>query len=983
MNFSLPRALILLVFVPYFIWLGRPRSRHHNWRGWLSLSLRILIILLIILGLAGTQLVRASDELAVVFLIDASDSISQSQFEAAESYVRESISQMGATDKAAVVVFGANALVERPMSGLVDLAPITTVIQPLNTDIAQAIRLGMALFPQGSARRLVLLSDGLATSGNTQKAASLAVASDVQIDAIPLEQPTTSPEAMLTAVDAPAQVNEGETFRIDITAESTINTEAILRVLSSSRIVHEDRVDLRPGTNRFSLQLEATRQEFARYTIQLEPGEDSYHQNNQLAAFTNITGSPRVLVIYSNDPTVEDPNNEQVIPDDASYLVEAIQAVGLNVDVLTPEELSPFLADLGDYSSVILANVNAKDLTLRKMEVLRGYVRDLGGGLVAIGGPDSYGMGGYFRTPLEEILPVDMQIKDQERFPSVSIAIVIDRSGSMAAEEGGLTKIQLAAEGAIRVVELLNDFDHITVIPIDTQADQTIGPASAADRDQIIPQIRLIGAGGGGIFVRTGLEAAAQALAQSSDQVKHIILLADGADSEQKEGVPELIGSLRQAGMTVSTVSIGQGPDVSWLEEMSTIGGGRFHLTDRASNLPQIFAQETTNIQRSYLVEERFFPSLSSDPFASNHLIMRALARGGITTVPYLDGYVATSPKVTAQVVLETHQADPLLASWEYGLGRTVAWTSDATSRWASAWIGWEGFQQIWSNIVRYSLGETRDAFLDTEFFQDRDRVNVTVDAQDRQGNLINNLNLEASVIDPRGESHILAMEQIGPGRYQGELFPEVEGAYLLRYATVSDAAQQSIGDITGWVLGYSPEYRTLLNDESVLEEIASMTGGRILYTSEQDSSQRPFDHNLPANRASNAIWPFLIGLAILLFPFDVAIRRLVITHRDLVAALAIVGSRFNRGVDDTVDEGNQVERLKEAKHRAGATERLKQSPGIASSENWLREPEVKTMDIDIVADKATETQSGGKKEDETLAARLLDKKRKQQSDSE
>ena len=125
-------------------------------------------MLLLILSLAGSQLVRAADELAVVFLVDASDSISPAQAETAETYIRTALETMTPSDQAAVILFGSNALVERPMSGLAELAPVSSVPQALQTDVAEAIRLGMALFPAGSARRLVILSDGTATVGNTR-----------------------------------------------------------------------------------------------------------------------------------------------------------------------------------------------------------------------------------------------------------------------------------------------------------------------------------------------------------------------------------------------------------------------------------------------------------------------------------------------------------------------------------------------------------------------------------------------------------------------------------------------------------------------------------------------------------------------------------------------------------------------------------------------------------------------------------------------
>ncbi|MCA9924685.1 MAG: VWA domain-containing protein, partial [Anaerolineales bacterium] len=541
MNFTTPLALLLLLLLPYFVWLGRPRKTAvRRWREWTSLVLRLLILSLLVLSLAGTQIVRAADELAVVFLVDASDSISPEQAAQAEAFVQTAVAGMTPTDQAAVILFGANALVERPMSGLAELAPITSVPQRLHTDLAEAIRLGLALFPAGAARRLVILSDGAATIGDTQKAARLAAAAGVEISYVPLNR-SSGEESILTNVNAPTRVIQGETFRIEVTAESDTDTPATLRVLTGGNIVYEEAVQLRRGVNNFTVRLRAAEQEFARYRVQLTPFNDTFYQNNELAAFTEIVGPPRVLLV-ANDGGVADDGTP--LPDESPQLRLALEATGLQVDRILPADLPASLAQLSNYATIVLVNVNAKNLSPRKMAVLQSYVRDLGGGLVAVGGPTSYGMGGYFGTALEETLPVDMQIKDQERFPSVSIVIVIDRSGSMGAQEGGLTKIQLAAEGAVRVVELLNDFDEITVIPVDTQPDNPIGPLPASDKETAVNLIRQIGAGGGGIYVRTGLEAAAAALANSPTQVKHIILLADGADSEEKEGVPELIAGL-------------------------------------------------------------------------------------------------------------------------------------------------------------------------------------------------------------------------------------------------------------------------------------------------------------------------------------------------------------------------------------------------------------------------------------------------------
>ncbi|MCA9936003.1 MAG: VWA domain-containing protein [Ardenticatenaceae bacterium] len=970
MNVTNPLALVLLLLIPYFVWVGRPYTAVRRWREWVSLGLRLLIMLLLTLSLAGTEVVRAADELAVVFLVDASDSMSAAQAAQAETFVREAIEQMTPNDQAAVILFGANALVERPLSGLSELAPITSVPQKLHTDIAEAVRLGLALFPAGSARRLVVLSDGAATIGNAQEAAQLAAAGDVQIDTVYLPRESGAVEALVTAVSAPTRIVQGESFRIDITAESTANVPATLRVLSAGSVVYEESVDLRSGVNNFAVRLRATEQEFARYQVQLTPSEDTYYQNNELAAFTEIVGPPRVLLV-ANDGTLADDGTP--LPDESPQLRLALEAAGLPVDQITPANFPASLAELSNYATVILVDVNAKNLTPRKMETLQSYVRDLGGGLVAVGGPESYGMGGYFRTPLEETLPVDMQIKDQERFPSVSIVIVIDRSGSMGAQEGGLTKIQLAAEGAVRVVELLNDFDDIAVIPVDTQPDNPIGPLPASQREEAIGLIRQIGAGGGGIYVRTGLEAAAEALAQSSNQVKHIILLADGADSEQKEGVPELIAALTAEGVTISTVSIGQGPDTAWLKQMAELGNGRFHFTDQAANLPQIFTQETTSIQRSYLIEEQFFPTLASgSPMLA-----------GITAVPPLYGYVGTSPKGTAQVILESHMGDPLLAAWQYGLGRAVAWTSDATGRWGVDWVRWDGFPVFWAQVVRWTVAQGRDSNVETAVQFNEEQATLTVDARNGGGEFLNNLQMEANVVAPSGEVHNLTLQQIAPGRYAAEFVPQTDGAYFIRVAgTEAGEGDAVVGQTSGWVLGYSPEYLQFETSPVLLENMAALTSGRDL--SGEGGGTAVFDHSLPSQAATRPIWPWLTLLAVALLPLDIATRRLVITRRDWQRAWAATFGRWQRQPVVAAERSEPMSRLFAAKERAGETreETAAQPVVFVKKEEKAGETAVPSPkpppspSQPIPPKRATPPTSSG-----TLASRLLEKKRNQDGD--
>ncbi len=862
MTFTTPLALLLLLLIPVIVWIGwqpperggdrwgRPRS------GWASLLLRLFIFVLLVGGLAGAQWVQAVDDLAVLFLVDDSDSMTPDQAAAAEQFVREAVATMDPDDRAGVVLFGSNALVEQPVRSFAaasDLPPFASQTQRLNTDLAEALRLGLGLLPSGAARRMVVLSDGAATTGDAAAAADLAAASGVVVDTVLLPRPTAGSEVVLEQVRAPARVGPGETFRLQVAATSTVATDAILRVLGGGAVLAEETVTLQPGGNNFVVRLTAADPEFSRYRVQLVPaaGTDTFPQNNELAAFTQAADTPRILLVAGESDAPDAP------PDEAAQLRLALEAGGLQVTEATVADLPPTVGQLAGFAGVVLANVNARDLSPRQLETLESYVRDLGGGLVVVGGPDSYGMGGYFDTPLEDALPVSMQIEDDERFPSVSLALVLDRSGSMAVNEGGLAKIQLATEGAVRAAQLLNEGDEMTVIPVDTVAADIVGPFAAEDRADNIGAIRQIGAGGGGIFMRTGLEAAAETLSASDKQVKHIIVLADGADAEEKEGVPDLIRELGEQGITVSMVSIGDGPDTQWLQQMAEIGNGRFHFTNRAANLPQIFTQETAAIQRSYLVEERFFPEQ----------LVESEIMSGIEETPPLYGYVATSPKRTAEVILETPQGDPLLATWQYGLGRSAAWTSDATGRWAVDWVEWPGFATFWTQLLRATSGRDSGRVLEGVVTYNDETATLTVDAIDESGAFLNDLNLIATVVDPAGKATALALDPVAPGQYRASFTPSTEGAYFIGVGSPEEGGGERVGTTTGWVLGYSPEYRDLSSNPTLLASLTDVTGGRILAPvgGEGPGPDAVFARDLAAAPASQPLWPWLVLAAVLL----------------------------------------------------------------------------------------------------------------------
>ena len=931
MAFTQPLFLLLLTFLPYFVYLGRPTGRYGRGRAWAALILRCLIVALIVLSLAGVQSVHGSDELAVVFLVDVSDSVPEPERQRALAFVEEALAAMSPDDRAALVLFGADALVERPMmpgGGWAQVSDraleIASIPRTHQTDLEGAIRLGMALFPSGAARRLVILSDGRPTLGEAERALRLAHAQSVQVDVLPLGISTPLPgrgEAWLSELAAPGRLHQGEEFTLSVTARATAGMEALLTVLAGEKVVAQEQVRLNPGPNTFAIPLKAGEPGFTPFRAYLAPAADTYPQNNGLSAFTLIEGPPRVLIV---SPSLQG-------GDGGGYLFAALQAAGLTVEESTPGALASDPAALAEYAAVVLVDTPAQALSPRALAALQSYVRDLGGGLLTVGGPHAYGVGGWYGTPLEETLPVEMTIHDPERFPPMSIVVVIDKSGSMTVQEDGVQKIRLAGEAAARVAELITDLDEITVIAFDDRPADVIGPLPGSQRDEVTDQVIRLQAGGGGIYVRESLQVALGYLADSDRPVRHVILMADGSDAEHQQGVRELVEQEMAAegvNITLSTVAIGAGQDLRFLEEIAALGNGRYHFTDRAANLPVIFAEETQLAKRSYVVEEPFYPRQTSlSPILT-----------GIEAVPQLAGYVATTPKPAGRVVLSTHQGDPLLAVWQYGLGRAVAWTSDATGRWAQRWLAWDDFSRFWAQAVRWTIVERADVPVEVTVALEGEAARVTVDAVDESGAFINGLDASVSLVGPEGEPARVELAQTAPGRYEGTFVPQAEGAYLMRLTAPPVGGEEgrdeeAVALTTGWVMGYSPEYGALEGDPAYLGRLAELGGGVVL-----EEPAETFAHTLQGEGTTRDLWPYLLGLAALLLPFDVGLRRLALGRRDLERAWAVVRTRLQK-VPSPVGEGrgegvpSPVSRLFQAKSRVEQYQSVEQVSTPAAPE--------------------------------------------------
>ena len=967
--FTRPLLLLLLPLLAYFIYLGRPVGRHRRVRGWIALALRCLIVTLIILSLAGLQSVHGGHELAVVFLVDVSDSVSPASQDRAFSFVEEAMAAKRPDDRIGLILFGADALVERPTSARPDLGPIASIPRTDQTDLEGAIRLGLALFPSGSARRFVILSDGRETLGEAEQVVKLARSQGVQVDVVPIETLGEATggetEAWLEDLSGPSRLHVGETFTLSVTAHASREVRAELTVLSGDNVALQEVVQLHPGENTFAVSLTADEPGFSNFRAYLAPVDDVYPQNNALSAFSIVSGPPRIALVWhpGKDATA--------VETDVGYLETALESSGLDVTLFTTGGLPSEPRALAQFSSVVLVDTPARALSSRALEALHSYVRDLGGGLVAVGGPHAYGVGGWYDTQLEQMLPVEMEVQDQERFPPMAIVVVIDKSGSMSATELGVEKIRLAGEAAARVAELIHDQDEITVIAFDDRPVDVIGPLPGSQREDVIDQVIRLQAGGGGIYVRESLAEAETYLEQAEQDVRHVILLADGSDAEHQSGVAEMVDEWTERGITLSTVAIGDGMDVPFLRDIAERGQGRFHFTERASDLPVIFAEETQLAMRSYVVEEAFHP----EQVGAGPMLV------GIEAVPQLLGYVATTPKPAGRVVLSTHYEDPLLATWRYGLGRTVAWTSDATARWAQYWVDWEAFSTFWSQTVRWTISDRAEIPVEVEVGLDGREAHVTVDAVTEDGDFLNGLDVEASIVTPEGEALHLPLPQTAPGRYGGAFTPREEGAYVVRL-TGAENGEDVLAMTTGWVKEYSPEYATLTADPQHLSYLAELGGGEVL-----TDPGEAVTHDITGRGVARPLWPYLLGMAVVLLPIDIAVRRLVINWEDVKRVWRWVLAHLPTSSEQAgiAEAPSPVGRLFQAKSRAEAgRKRLAHEEGAPPERKRVPAPRSQVDPRPRPAREAREESEGFSEHDAsedagTLASRLLKRRRERE----
>lgn len=841
------QPLLLLLIIPmgalvFLTWrrmsLPFPRSQRI-----LILLCRLALFALVIAGLAGPALAQSVTRQAVVFVGDISASTTPQQA-FIEQWISNAIRQKRPDDQVGIVAVGRNALVEQSVSTTPSFSQFQTTPDTNYTDLAAGLRLAAAILPNDSERRIVLLSDGQQNLEDALPEAQLLRQQGIRVDVVPLPE-FTSAEARVEAIDAPASLRAGEHFVLHARLYTTTAQVVTLRLYLDNTLLLQQQKQLAIGEQDVTFNLSAPPPGSHSYRLTMDASQDTISQNNEASAFVNVQGPPQVLVIEGR-------------PGAGHNIVAALQATHINVTTGTPSDVPLTLDGLANYNALVLADVQALDLGTTRMQVIQAFVRDLGRGLVVSGGENSYGLGDYAGTPLEETLPVKMDIPQHKDNPSIAVVLIIESLESQS-------EVNISKEAAKGVINLLTPHDMIAVSaafgslaipmqPVTNKAaiDSAIDALIPNDPDSYLPD----------------LVSAEKALLNTNAKIKHVILLGDGDATADSYSARVLKMASEHISISVVGTNVGSYQDLSMMQQIATLGKGRFYLANDPNAIPQILLNETKQAAKRAVVQESFTPAI-----VSSHPILT-----GLGALPKLAGYVATTPKPTAQLVLVSQEDDPVLAVWQYGLGRVAAWTSDALGLWTASWLSWSDAARWWANLVTWTLPAPDS------------QLQVSGQISGGSGHIIVNLpaqtlatsgstsqqQAQVSIITPNLLRETLNLQPTAPGRFEGDFVTDQVGVYLLHITwqarSSNGASSTQLSTTSGLVVPYSPEYSASGTDLNFLTRLAQAGGGSILGASDYTAAFAP---NLAPVYAALSITFWLFAIAALLLPIDIALRRL------------------------------------------------------------------------------------------------------------
>ncbi|MFM7133760.1 MAG: VWA domain-containing protein [Planctomycetota bacterium] len=877
MQFERPIALLLLaLLVPVLVLAWRSRRSEERWKWWTSLVLRSLVVLLLVGSLAQPSLVRRGEAITTAFVLDRSRSIPMELLSSSRDYARALVDAKEKTeDRVAVVTVGREAEIASQ--------PDTASIVPTQehsgdrdaSNLAAGVRQALSILPPDTAKRIVLVSDGNENVGSLLAEAEVARSNGIPIDVVPIEYEAPN-EVVFEALRAPTRARPGQTadLRLMLNSQRAASGTVFLREngnpidLDPSAPGDGLAVDLDAGPRTipvpFPLEGAGTR----RFEAVFEPADasqDRMGENNRATAVTFIDGSGEILIVDPSPGFVE-----------SDGIADILERVNLDVVRATPADLSRGGSFLSGFDAIVMVNTPRWLIDGEVDRLLRAYVHDLGGGLMVVGGDQSFGAGGWIDSELSQVLPVKLDPPATRQMVRGGLALIV-HSCEMPQGNYWAQMVSIAAIEALTRLDLIGIITHVNgaewAHPLQEAGDKT--RAIAAARAMVV----------GDMFdFEQAVAMAVKSLEESRAGQRHVIIISDGdpappSDATMKRAIASKV--------TITTVMVsghGTPQDYANMRYTAETTGGKFYEVTNPKELPKIFTKEASIVSRSLLVEGEFQPSIS--PSTTGPL-------RGISAIPALAGYVLTIPRDGLSQVPVANQTaegvDPVYAYWNHGLGRAIAFTSDGGVRWTKAWASWGEYRSFWEQSVRWLLRPPVPTNAQVRSRVEGEVAIVDLEAIDEKGGFASQLDPSAMMVDPEGRARPLAVAQIGPGRWRAEFPVTQAGSYLVSFGlgrgqgedTRRATIQASVS------VPYPKEFRTVRDNRALLEQVAEKTGGRVLRLGNAQGVDAFLRDNLPIPESARRMWDLMAIIAAILFLLDVAARRVAIDWQGARADVA------------------------------------------------------------------------------------------------
>ena len=903
--FGQPWWLATAALAAGLLWLSRRHLRVlGKVRRTVVMVLRCLVVALLAMLLARPTLTRRNETLTVITVLDRSQSVPESLKMGSVAYLKQAVSQGGDRDRLAVIDVAEAAAISQLPSVAKDIRRRNVSLAGTQTTLAGGLQLAMAIAPPDSATRILLVSDGNETEGDVKEAARLAAANGIPVDIVSLLYEHKQ-EVVLERLVAPSRVRSGQTISLRFVVKSTHPARGMLMLALNGKPVDLDpegptfgaAVRLKPGTNVKTVSLPVgTRgvHEFHAVFVPADASQDNLTQNNRASAMTFVAGPGHILVVDTDGRSGE-------------AMTKALRQAGLDVRYAAAVEVTDDLTKLLGTDAIVLVNVGCGEFSEKQQKMFCRYVTDLGGGLVMVGGPEAFGAGGWIGSPVAQILPVDLDPPQKQYMPKGALVLIMH---ACEMPNGNLW----GKKTAIAAVEALSRLDLVGVLDYSWGGGMSnwVYPLSpAGDKKAVTSAIQKMVMGDMPDFAAP-MQAAVAGLKGANAGQKHVIIISDGDPSPPST---KLLLQCRQLGITVTGVAVfpHSPADVNSLKWIARSTGGRFYNVKDPKQLPRIFVKEAQVVRRSLILEEPFTPAVTD--------ALSEIIRGLDIPLPKLNGHVLSGPKGgLSQEILQSARGDPLLAVGQFGLGRSVAFTSSADAKWAAPWLAWGGYGQFWEQAVRWASKPGQRS--DFEVFTDVHgrEVDLVVEAVGAGGKPVVLTRLDGQVIGPEMSSKPLTLRQVGPGQYRAKFQAVAAGSYLVNLRSQRRGVKGPTGVSQAQVavtVPYAPEFRDLLANDPLLTQIRQITGGREVAQIREIGDGRvgiamAKDGNLFSRdgvkfpESARPLTQHAIILLLGVFLLDVAVRRIALDFPAMGRRVASVLRRRKAAAADA-----KLERLK------------------------------------------------------------------------